>query len=112
MPLLDQAEERAASEKDASVGISLNETAPVLSEHDMEAGVQPIDALMHERSWSNHDVVAAGIGSGLTHKQVAKARRGRRLTLHLQNKIVAALNQLVANPGSIRREDCFNYRGH
>lgn len=80
------------------------------SKEGMEAGLQPIDALMLQRGISNHDLVAA-VDTGLTHKQVLKARRGRRLTLHLQDKVVAAINQLAPEGGAVRREDCFNYRG-
>ncbi|MCO5044535.1 MAG: hypothetical protein M9935_04550 [Kiritimatiellae bacterium] len=112
MPLLDQPDKKGAPDNGANAENAMNEVAPVVSEQDMEAGVQPIDELMRARNWSNHDLVMAALGSGLTHKQVAKARRGRRLTYHLQGKIIAAMNQLAGTPGSIRQEDCFNYRGH
>lgn len=89
----------------------MNGSAFGLSKLGVDAGLQPIDALLLRRGLSNHDLVSAAAGSGLTHKQVAKARRGRRLTLHLQDKIVAAVNQLAGDQGHVRREDCFNYRG-
>lgn len=81
-----------------------------MSKPDMDTGRQPIDDLMLRRGLSNHDVVAAAAGSGLTHKQVAKARRGRRLTSRVQEKILCAINQLSADQ-PIRHEECFNYRG-
>lgn len=81
-----------------------------LSNLEMEAGPQPLDALMLQRGWTNHDVVNALVGTGLTHKQVAKARRGRRLTLHMQEKILRAINCLAADT-PVRREECFNYQG-
>ena len=77
---------------------------------DMEAGVQPLDRLMTAHGVSNHDLVAAAGPNLLTHKVVAKGRRGRRLTLRAQDKIVAALNaRLGGRP--LTREECFSYRG-
>ena len=76
----------------------------------MEAGVQPLDGLMMELGLSNHDVVAAAGVNVLTHKVVAKARRGRKLTRRAQDKIVAALNAKAAGR-TFRREDCFSYFG-
>ena len=96
---------------DPNPSILVNGGEPQLSESGMEAGIQPIDAFMLRRGLSNTDLVAAAAGSGLTHKQVAKARRGRRLTVNLQDKILAALNRLPGQEPPLRREDCFNYRG-
>ncbi len=76
----------------------------------MDAGVQPLDGLMTSLGISNHDLVAAAALNTLTHKVVAKGRRGRKLTLRAQDKIVAALN-LKAAGKNFRREDCFSYRG-
>jgi len=89
----------------------MNAASGDVSKPDMDAGLQPIDAMMLQRGISNHDLVAALTGSGLTHKQVAKARRGRKLTLHLQDKIVSALNRAAGSDAPLRREDCFTYRG-
>lgn len=75
----------------------------------MEAGVQPLDGLMTELGLSNHDVVTAAGVNVLTHKVVAKARRGRKLTRRSQDKIVAALNAKAGR--TFRREDCFSYFG-
>jgi hypothetical protein len=76
---------------------------------DMDAGPQPLDALMTTLGVNNHDLVAAG-ALGLTHKVVAKGRRGRKLTQRAQEKIVTALNA-TAEGRAYRREDCFTYRG-
>lgn len=89
----------------------VNATRSGLSKSDMEAGVQPLDALMLARGWTNHDLVNALVGAGLTHKQVAKARRGRRLTSHLQEKILRAINRLAGAETPLRREHCFTYKG-
>ncbi len=67
-----------------------------------ELGVQPLDQLMIKIGLTNHDLVSASIQQ-LTHKMVAKARRGRRLTVNVQGKILAALNIL-------RPEDQFNLK--
>lgn len=84
---------------------------PVVSKAEtMEAGVQPLDRLMNELGLSNHDVVVAAGPNVLTHKVVAKARRGRRLTRRAQDKIVSALN-LRAAGRTFTREDCFSYFG-
>lgn len=47
----------------------------------------------------------------LTHKAVAKARRGRKLTMRMQEKIVRALNAAGRREPPYRRDECFNYRG-
>lgn len=91
--------------------IALNDPPARLSNPDMEAGLQPIDAFMVRRGLSNHDIVELASGTGLTHKQVAKARRGRRLTLRMQDKIVSALNRMPGLEAPLKREDCFTYRG-
>lgn len=90
---------------------SLNAPSASVSKSDMDAGLQPIDAFMLKRGISNHDLVSLAAGTGLTHKQVAKARRGRRLTLHMQDKILGVLNRLPGLESPLKREDCFNYKG-
>ncbi len=98
-------------ERDERRSIPMNACPPGLSKSGMEAGRQPIDELMNRRGWTNHDLVNAMAGTGLTHKQVAKARRGRMLTLRMQEKILRAINQLAAAGIPVRREECFNYGG-
>ena len=62
---------------------------------------------MNQLGLKNADLVAVST-EFLTHKQVNKARRGRRLTIHVQIKILNALNKL--NPDKkYRREDLFSY---
>ena len=77
---------------------------------DMDVGVQPLDAIMTERELKNHDLVAAMPPGFINHKQVQKARKGRRLTVHMQEKILEALNAACA-PESYDFGDAFNYRG-
>lgn len=89
--------------------MSTNPSA-VSKPENMEAGVQPLDRLMNDLGLSNHDVVQAAGPNVLTHKVVAKARRGRKLTRRAQDKIVVALNQRAAGR-TFARADCFSYMG-
>ncbi|MEN8253882.1 MAG: hypothetical protein ABFR33_00280 [Verrucomicrobiota bacterium] len=82
----------------------------MIEENTMNVGVQPLDAIMAEKEIKNHDLVAAMPPGFINHKQVQKARKGRRLTPHMQEKILEALNAVVA-PESYAFEDIFNYRG-
>jgi hypothetical protein len=77
-----------------------------MTEKLMELGVQPLDAVMEERGLKNHDLVAAS-KDGLTHKQVQKGRKGRRLTRNVQDKIVAALSSFTGTCYAI--DQLFNY---
>ena len=77
---------------------------------DMDAGVQPLDTLMTALGVTNHDLVEAAGVNALTHKMVAKGRRGRKLTLRTQEKIVAAL-RIRLDGRMVSREECFSYRG-
>lgn len=76
-------------------------------EHELEYGIQPLDALMEQHGLKNHDVVAVS-KDGLTHKQVQKGRKGRRLTRSIQNKIVAAFSAATSQPYTC--EQLFTYR--
>ena len=78
-----------------------------MSDKDLELGIQPLDAIMEERGLKNHDLVAAS-KDGLTHKQVQKGRKGRRLTRHIQDKIVVALT--VFTGVNYKLDQLFNYR--
>jgi hypothetical protein len=78
--------------------------------NSMDVGVQPLDAVMEEKNIRNHDLVAAMPPGFISHKQVQKARKGRRLTSRLQNKILEALNVYSA-PVSYLHDEIFNYRG-
>ena len=78
-----------------------------MSDKELELGVQPLDKIMEERGLKNHDVVASS-KDGLTHKQVQKGRKGRRLTRNIQDKIVAALS--AATKETYKIDQLFNYR--
>ena len=79
-------------------------------EVDMNVGVQPLDTIMTEQEIKNHDLVAAVPPGTITHKQVQKARKGRRLTTNIQDKVLEALNAFVGSD-FYEFKDVFNYRG-
>lgn len=73
---------------------------------EREYGVQPIEAKMNELGLANHDLVAASTEQ-LTHKMVAKARRGRWLSSTVRQKILRAWNKATQRTDSLA--DLFNY---
>ena len=81
----------------------------MIDKTEMEAGVQPLDDLMTKAEMRNHDLVEACKDGVLTHKQVAKARRGRKLTRKLQERLLAAWN--LAREEEREMGELFNYRG-
>ncbi|MGI9242139.1 MAG: hypothetical protein ACR2RV_15175 [Verrucomicrobiales bacterium] len=81
----------------------------------LDLGTQPLDQIMLGASLSNHDLVEAST-SQLTHKMVARGRKGRRLKRKVQLKILEALNAHVkAQAPDTHRiyglPDLFNYKG-
>lgn len=56
-----------------------------------EMGVQPLDEILNRLGLKNTDLVEKSTEQ-LTHKMVARGRKGRRLTLNAQLKILHALN--------------------
>jgi hypothetical protein len=78
-----------------------------MSDKELELGVQPLDKIMEERGLKNHDLVAAS-KDGLTHKQVQKGRRGRRLTRNIQDKVATALSAVTKEMYKV--DQLFNYR--
>ena len=73
----------------------------------MELGVQPLDAVMERRKLKNADLVRVSTEQ-LSHKVVQKGRKGRRLTLNAQMKILKALN-LTSSEEKFSLKDLFNY---
>jgi hypothetical protein len=73
----------------------------------MDLGVQPIDELMAKLGLTNADLVKASTQM-LTFKMVQKARKGRRLTLNVQQKVLNAIR--AAKPeNNLALKDLFNY---
>ena len=78
-----------------------------------ELGVQPLDTLLREFQMENSDLVRASTEQ-LTHKQVQKARKGRKVTSNIQGKIRNALKRALNERGEDRDfalGELFNYRG-
>lgn len=88
----------------------MSDPAPDMDQRDL--GTQPLDALLSDLAIDNHELVAASTEQ-LTHKQVQKARKGRRLTKNIQMKVKNALENAVAARGEARvfaLKELFNYR--
>ena len=87
----------------------------VMGEEEIERnmGVQPLDGIMTEHELTNHALVAAST-EPMTHKAVQRARKGRRLTKHMKQRMADALNLLMKQQGKeIERpwgvKDLFTY---
>lgn len=80
---------------------------------EMNLGVQPIDALLDTHALNHHAIVAADVTKGVTHKVVAKARKGRRLTARMQKKLLAAVNRCLAEKAlpPVTHAELFHYIG-
>jgi hypothetical protein len=70
-------------------------------------GEQPVARIMADHDLAAHDLVSAS-GDQITHKMVARARKGRRLTRNSQVKIRNALN--TAANGRYTLDELFTYR--
>jgi hypothetical protein len=79
-------------------------------EVEMNVGTQPLDAIMTEKNIKNNDLVAIAPPGFITHKQIQKGRKGRRLTMHMQQKILDALN-IYSDGENYEWEQLFTYRG-
>ncbi len=76
------------------------------SKIERNLGEQPIAQIMREHHLKPHDLVAISAVE-MTHKMVARACKGRRLTLNTQSKLLAALNRAAGKNYALR--DLFNY---
>ena len=88
-------------------------SSPAPDSDQRDLGIQPVDALLTELGLGNHELVEASTEQ-LTHKQVQKARKGRRLTKNLQMKVKNAVEGALRARGETRSftlVDLFNYRG-
>ena len=65
-----------------------------MSDAERDLGVQPLDTMMKAWKIENHDMVEVSTEQ-LTHKQVQKARLGRRLTLKMMQKVTRAFNVVI-----------------
>jgi hypothetical protein len=69
-------------------------------------GPQPIADLMQELHLKPHDLVEASTEQ-LTHKMVARATKGRRLTSNSKGIVQRAMNQATGNV--YKQAQLFNY---
>jgi len=74
--------------------------------NERDLGPQPISRILAEHNLKPHNLVAASTQQ-LTHKMVARACKGRRLTPNTQSKILNALN--IAAGKNYSLGDLFNY---
>ena len=81
--------------------------APNTPASGRDLGVQPIARLMAARGLTAHDLVARSTEQ-ITHKMVARAMKGRRLTANTQAKVLRALNAAAGSAYTL--PDLFNYR--
>ena len=75
-------------------------------EIERNLGVQPIASIMTEHDVKAQDLVAAST-EHITHKMVARACKGRRLTPNVKVKVRNALNTATVQEYSI--SDLFSY---
>ena len=73
---------------------------------ERDLGPQPLARLMAERDLAPADLVAAS-SEQLTHKQVARAMKGRRLTANVMDKVLRAWNRATSSTAT--RADLFDY---
>lgn len=74
---------------------------------ERDLGVQPIARIMAMLGLTAHDLVASSTEQ-ITHKMVARAMKGRRLTANAQTKVLRALNAAAGKEYALG--DLFNYR--
>ena len=79
---------------------------PERPEPARDLGPQPLGALLARHGLRPHDLVAASTEQ-LTHKMVARAVKGRRLTPNTMAKVLAALN--TAAKADYTAKDAFDY---
>ena len=73
---------------------------------ERDLGVQPLDAMMTSWGIGNHDMVEVSTEQ-LTHKQVQKARHGRRLTLKMMQKVCRAFNVTIWHKLTDEQKDTY-----
>ncbi len=61
---------------------------------ERDLGKQPLDVILNAWQLENHDVVEAS-PEQLTHKQIVRARNGRKLTLKMMIKVARTVNFAV-----------------
>ena len=62
-----------------------------MEEPTLDYGAHPLDTMMEQWKLTNHELVEAS-PEQLTHKQVQKARKGRKMTIPMMQKVMRAFN--------------------
>jgi membrane peptidoglycan carboxypeptidase len=71
-----------------------------------DLGIQPLDAIMERWGVTNHDLVEDS-PEQLTHKQIQRAKAGRRLTMKMMMKVARSLNIAIWNRLSKENKETF-----
>ncbi len=71
-------------------------------------GPQPLVEVMSRLGVTSHDLIAA-CDTQMTYKMVARACKGRKLTLNAQNKILTAL-RILRPEAKLTLKEIFNYK--
>ncbi len=75
-------------------------------QQELNFGPQPIAALMQQLELKTHDLVVASTDQ-LTHKMVARALKGRRLTSNTKGIVQRAFSRATGK--SWKQAELFNY---
>ena len=75
-------------------------------QNDREMGEQPLARILSSHGLRGHDLVAAS-SRPITHKLVARAASGRRLTIHSKQLVLEALNRATGE--TFHAADLFDY---
>ncbi len=86
--------------------MSDEDSLPTNETDERNLGPQPIAQILVDLGLKPHDLVAASTEQ-ITHKMVARACKGRRLTPHVKVKILNALNRASGKTYSL--ESVFSY---
>ncbi len=70
--------------------------AAAMETEDRDLGTQPLAAIMERWHLTNHQLVEDS-PEQLTHKQIQRAKAGRRLTLRMMMKVARSLNIAIWN---------------
>jgi hypothetical protein len=73
---------------------------------ERDLGTQPLEAIMQRWGVTNHDLVEDS-PEQLTHKQIQRAKAGRRLTLKMMMKVARSLNIAIWNRLSKQNKETF-----
>jgi len=73
---------------------------------ERDLGEQPMAHLMREHEITTHNLVAVS-PDPITHKMVARACKGRRLTPNARNKMIRAMSLVLGR--DLKKADLFTY---